>query len=140
RGALLCIRAALPSMRARGGGHIISISSIAAAGAHPGVVPYSAAKAALEQLSLGLAAELAVERVAVVVLKPPGTVATSGLRVLLGEQAVAGADPPEYMAEAAVLLASQPPDACSGRVFTDEQALEAFGRHDLVDRMRSAGG
>lgn len=132
---LRCIRAVLPAMRDAGGGHIINVSSVAATGSYPGVVPYGTTKAALERLSLGLAAELREDRIAVTVLKPRGTVATPGVLVLRGGQLPPDADPPDFMAEAAVLLAAQPPETCSGHSYTEEEALRAFGREDLARRM-----
>lgn len=55
--AELC-RQVLPGMIARGRGHVLNISSLAAAGVLPGLVPYSATKAALSHLTAGLRAEL----------------------------------------------------------------------------------
>jgi 3-oxoacyl-[acyl-carrier protein] reductase len=55
RGALDCAEAALPGMIARGGGHIIFISSYSAIHAPSGQAAYATAKAAL----LGLTADLA---------------------------------------------------------------------------------
>jgi short-subunit dehydrogenase len=51
--AQLC-RQAIPRMLARGGGHIVNVSSIAAAGPVPGIVAYAATKAGLSSLTDGL--------------------------------------------------------------------------------------
>lgn len=60
----------LPSMRARGDGVILNITSDAGANAYPGWGGYGASKAALEHASRVLAAELADSGVRVVVVDP----------------------------------------------------------------------
>ena len=55
--AELC-RQVIPGMLRRGSGHIVNISSVAGAAAFPGLVTYSASKAALSQFTAGLRADL----------------------------------------------------------------------------------
>jgi short-subunit dehydrogenase len=55
--AELC-RQAIPRMLRRGGGHLVNVSSLAGVGAFPGLVSYSASKAALTHLTAGLRADL----------------------------------------------------------------------------------
>jgi uncharacterized protein len=55
--AELC-RQAIPRMLRRGGGHIVNVSSLAGIGVYPGLVTYSAAKAALSHFTAGLRADL----------------------------------------------------------------------------------
>jgi NAD(P)-dependent dehydrogenase (short-subunit alcohol dehydrogenase family) len=52
------IKSALPYLRAQGHGHIINITSVAGRAPGVGTAMYSAAKAALEGMSAGLAAEV----------------------------------------------------------------------------------
>jgi uncharacterized protein len=54
--AELC-RQAIPGMLRRGGGHIVNVSSLAGIGVYPGLVTYSAAKAALSHFTAGLRAD-----------------------------------------------------------------------------------
>jgi short-subunit dehydrogenase len=54
--AELC-RQAIPRMLLRGGGHIVNVSSLAGIGVYPGLVTYSAAKAALSHFTAGLRAD-----------------------------------------------------------------------------------
>ncbi len=54
--AALC-RQAIPRMLERGGGHIVNISSIADCAIIPGIVTYSASKAALSHFTAGLRAD-----------------------------------------------------------------------------------
>ena len=58
-GPLAIIRAALPLLRAQGGGHILNLSSMAGIAPAPGSGIYSATKAALSAASLSLAQEVA---------------------------------------------------------------------------------
>jgi uncharacterized protein len=55
--AELC-RQVIPRMLERGGGHIVNVSSIADSGVIPGLVVYSASKAALSHFTAGLRADL----------------------------------------------------------------------------------
>ena len=64
------IRAVLPSMRQRGRGRIVNVSSIGAIVAIPHLVPYSASKFALRGLSEGLRAELAQDGIVVTTVCP----------------------------------------------------------------------
>ena len=69
-GALNCIQAALPAMRAQGGGHIVNISSVAAPIAIPFQAFYSAAKAAVNSMTLSLRNEVRPFGVQVCALQP----------------------------------------------------------------------
>ncbi len=60
-GPLQMIHAVLPGMRARGGGHIVNISSVAGRHAFPAAAVYSASKAAVDTIGAGLRAELAAD-------------------------------------------------------------------------------
>jgi short-subunit dehydrogenase len=55
---VLLSRAVIPAMVARGRGHIMNVSSLAATNMLPGVVPYSTSKAGLSHFTAGLRAEL----------------------------------------------------------------------------------
>lgn len=87
------IRHALPLVQQHGGGTIVNISSDAAVNAYPGWGGYGASKAALEQLSRILAAELEGSGVSVIVADP-GDMATDLHRAAVPEADVAAlADP-----------------------------------------------
>lgn len=79
RGALLCTRAAIPAMRARGGGSIVLVSSVQAYVTLPGCVPYAAAKAGLVAAARALAPEVGREGIRVNAVAP-GTIDTPMLR------------------------------------------------------------
>lgn len=69
-GPLYTTLAALPHLRAQGGGRIVNIASIGGKIAVPHLTPYSASKFALVGLSNGLQAELARERIYVTTVCP----------------------------------------------------------------------
>lgn len=72
-GAYSAVQAVLPSMRSRGFGRIVSISSGVAADGFPGTAPYGAAKAALHGLTKTLSKELAPAGILVNVIMPSAT-------------------------------------------------------------------
>jgi NAD(P)-dependent dehydrogenase (short-subunit alcohol dehydrogenase family) len=129
----------LGDMIERKSGSIVNISSSAAVG--PGRGPYAdsrwrvggtcygAEKAALERFSQGLAAEVYQYGVSVTCVSPSQVVPTAGT---VHHHLVTGLDdprgePPEYMAKAALLLATEPIDKVSGRVTYSQQILSEFG-------------
>ena len=65
RGAWLCAKAALPLMRERGGGAIVSVSSLGASRVMPDYFLVGVSKAALEAVTRYLAVELAAHNVVV---------------------------------------------------------------------------
>jgi citronellol/citronellal dehydrogenase len=132
----------LPDMIRLRRGAIVNISSGSAIG--PGRAPlkdaqpvnggtmYGAAKAALERFTQGLAQEVAPHNVAVVALSPSQVVAN---KLVLGT-ADPSAEPPAYMARAALLLATEPAEKVNGGVTYSQQILGEYG---LLDRPTGRG-
>ena len=79
RAALFCAQRAAASMRARGGGRIVSVSSPGSFRVLPEYVVVGASKAALEALTRYLAVELAPHHIVVNAVSP-GIVATDALK------------------------------------------------------------
>jgi len=132
-------KAVLPDMIAQGGGAIVNVSSGAAIG--PGRGPYAdhtvrggtmygATKAALERMTQGLAQEMASHgTISVTAVSPSRVVATPGTihhKLVTGYDDPRG-EPPSMMAQAILLLASEPPEKVTGRVTYDQQILKEFG-------------
>jgi NAD(P)-dependent dehydrogenase (short-subunit alcohol dehydrogenase family) len=74
-GALRCIQAVVPGMRARKSGLIVNVTSVAGRLASPAQSSYCASKFALEALSESLAAEVKADGIRVAIVEP-GVVAT----------------------------------------------------------------
>jgi NAD(P)-dependent dehydrogenase (short-subunit alcohol dehydrogenase family) len=72
-GAFEAAKAVVPAMRARGGGSIVNVSSVAAQRMGAGSAPYSASKAALNTLTQGLAVDLGPEGIRVNSVSPGQT-------------------------------------------------------------------
>lgn len=136
-GPFYCARAVLPHMIERKSGNIINISSVAArGGSHYGVT-----KRALESFTAGLAREQQRNGVAVNALKPVGGIDTPGLRFgrapgqVGGSNVGSGLPTPDSYVEAAVLLALQTTETCTGEVFNDAEAVERFADDDTKKRL-----
>jgi NAD(P)-dependent dehydrogenase (short-subunit alcohol dehydrogenase family) len=69
-GAIRCIQAVVPQMRARRSGYIINVTSVAGRLSNPPLTAYCASKWALEALSEGLAIEMKPFNVRVAVVEP----------------------------------------------------------------------
>jgi 3-oxoacyl-[acyl-carrier protein] reductase len=86
-GTFLVCRAALPVLRASGGGSIVNVASIAALLARPHLAAYAAAKGGIIAFSRQLALDAAPDRVRVNVLAP-GSIRTPLLAGVYGEDEV----------------------------------------------------
>jgi NAD(P)-dependent dehydrogenase (short-subunit alcohol dehydrogenase family) len=104
-GALHLTRACLPSMRARGGGRVVMIGSMATRDPKPGEGSYAAAKAALLMATRTLAAELGREGIRVNAVNP-GYIAGEPIQKAFARRAQArGIRPAEVEAEIAAQTA-----------------------------------
>ena len=145
-GPFMLSKMALPHMIKAGGGAIVNISSGAAIG--PGRGPYDntgtggtmygATKAALERFTQGLAQEVSDKNIAVTCFSPSQVVATPGTvyhKLVTGPDDPRG-EPADYMAQAALLLATEPAEKVNGRVTYDQQILAEYG---LLDDAKGRG-
>jgi len=134
---MLSQKVLLPMMN-RKSGAIINVSSGAAIG--PGRAPYGstlfigntvygATKAAVERFTQGLAAEMFPYGITVACAAPSNLVASSGARYhhVVKQDSDPGGEPPEMMAKAILLLASEPCEKVSGRVVYSQQILKEYG-------------
>nr|WP_281366604.1 SDR family oxidoreductase [Nocardioides thalensis] len=100
--AVRASRAVIPSMVARGGGSIVNVSSINAKLPDPAIAHYSAAKAALSNLTKSTAIELAPHRVRVNAISPgpirtPFWTSANGFAAIVAD--AAGTTPQEVIDE-----------------------------------------
>lgn len=116
-------RAVLPGMIERKSGSIINISSAAADRemGHYGVI-----KRGLEAMTVSFAEEQRANGIAVNALKPVGAIETPGMNFggPLSEERRAGLPTADSYVEAAILLALQTPETCTGGIFNDQDALK----------------
>ena len=138
-GPFMMSRLVLQDMIARRSGAIVNISSGAAIGPGRGPYPatnphrggccYGAEKAALERFTQGLADEVFEYGISVTCVSPSLVVATPGT---VHHKLVRGmddprAEPTDYMARAALVLATEPVNKISGRVTYSQQILKEYG-------------
>jgi len=130
----------LGDMIPRRTGAIVNISSGAAIG--PGRGPYQdpavaarggtcygAEKAALERFTQGLASEVYQHGISVTCVSPSQVVPTPGTvyHRLVSSMEDPRGEPPILMAQAALVLATEPLERISGRVTYSQQVLKEFG-------------
>lgn len=128
----------LQDMLPRKQGAIVNISSGAAIGPGRGPYPenigrggtlYGAEKAALERFTQGLASEVYHDGVSVTCVSPSQVVPTPGTvfhHLVTGMDDPRG-EPPLLMAQAALLLATEPKEKVAGRVTYSQEILLEFG-------------
>ena len=132
-------QAVLPHMRAAKRGTIVNLSSASsvlpapppAAGVPSTMSVYGASKAALERLTVGLAAEVYADGISVTTLAPVAAVSTPGAEALVGKFLAEHpelVEPVEWLAEAVVVLATSDPKAHTGRVLYSGPFLDEVGR------------
>lgn len=152
RGLMLCVRHALPRMRAAGGGAIVAVSSVHADQASPGDAPYAATKGGIDAFVRSTALDVAPDiRVNAI---HPGWIMTSLTEGLFEElapegrdadaakRAIASAQPmrrlgrPEDVGMAAAYLLSDDAAFVTGTTLTVDGGLTARLERWTPDRVK----
>jgi citronellol/citronellal dehydrogenase len=122
-GVFLVTKAVIPHVRARGGGSLIAITTTGVTMTDHGANAYWVSKAGAERLYLGLAADLKPDNIAVNCLSPSRVVLTEGWQAGGGGMEIPPemVEPPEAMADAAVLLAQQDASGITGTIQRSEE-------------------
>jgi len=110
RAPLIATQAVVPSMRARGGGAIVNVSSVAALNYIPGLMAYGMAKAALEHFTVSAAHQLAADDIAVNTFRIDIPVASEGFVFNMPDADTSDWEPSEVAAEGVVWMIEQPPE------------------------------
>jgi len=137
-GPFHCSRAVLPAMTEQKSGNIINISSVAA---DRMTSHYGATKVAIEALTLGMAKDVEADGIAINALKPVGAIDTPGVRLgrapgqIGGDTPANPMPPPDSYVEAAVLVAMQTVETCTGGIFNDVEAVERFADAETKKRL-----
>ena len=122
-GVFLVTKAVIPHVKARGGGSLIAITTTGVGMVEHGSNAYWVSKAGAERLYLGLAADLKADNIAVNCLSPSRVVLTEGWQAGGGGMEIPPemVEPPEAMANAAVLLAQQDASGITGTIQRSEE-------------------
>ena len=140
-GTFLVCKAAVPALRAQGGGSIVNVSSIAAHVGRMNLVAYTAAKGAILSMSRQLALELAGDRIRVNVVAP-GVVRTGlteaayvergggdfdkGAAQVVADTPQKRVAAPEEIAAPICFLLSDEASFCTGSVITPDGGMTAI--------------
>ncbi len=120
-GVFLVTKAVIPHVKSRGGGSLIAITTTGVTMLDRGANAYWVSKAAVERLYLGLAADLRSDNIAVNCLSPSRVVLTEGWAATGGREIPAHMiEPPEIIAHAATLLATQDATGITGTIQRSE--------------------
>ena len=129
RAPLIAAHAAVPHMKEQGEGAILNVSSAAALDYIPGLMVYGMSKIALEHLTVSLAAQLAVERIAVNTFRIDLPVASEGFVANTPGFDHSGWEPTDVPAEGIVWMLRQPASYTGNNVsmagLRDEQGIMA---------------
>ncbi len=134
RGTYLCCKAALPLLRKSANPHILTLSpplDMNPKWFSPNLA-YTMAKYGMSLVTLGLARDLARDKVAVNSLWPETAIATAAVGNLLGgDELIRRSRKPDIVADAAHAILTRPAASCSGNFFVDVRVLMEEGVIDF---------
>ena len=133
RALFVCAKAALPLLRRAGGGHIISLSpplNLNVKWLIP-YAPYTLSKYGMTLLALGLAGELAKDKVSVTTLWPRTTIATAAIEFAVSAKLLPRCRTVDIMADAALEILQTTDGSLNGHNLLDEDFLRSRGVTDF---------
>ena len=134
RGTFLCSKLAIPHLKKSANAHILNLSPPLNLdpkwfGPH---VAYTMAKYGMSMCTLGMAAELRSDGIAVNSLWPETAIATAAVKNLLGgDKLMRASRKPEIVADAAYIIFNSDSRQCSGNFFIDTEVLANAGVTDF---------
>jgi citronellol/citronellal dehydrogenase len=134
RGTFVCSKVTIPHLTKAENPHILNLAPPLDMQARwfKNHVAYTMAKFGMSMCTLGMAAELRPQGIAVNSLWPLTTIDTAAVRNLLGGERVAMASRrPDILADAAIVILHRPSRECTGNFFIDEDVLRAEGVTDF---------
>lgn len=129
RAAFACSRACLPHLLRSDHAHILNMSPPVKMESRwfKDHAVYTVSKYGMTMLTIGMAAELAEQRVAVNSLWPRTTIATAAIQVHFPEEIYRSSRKPEIMADAAHAILCKDPAKVTGQTVLDEDVLREEG-------------
>jgi citronellol/citronellal dehydrogenase len=134
RGAFLLSKLSIPHLRQSSSAHILTLSPpITLDARHFARIgtAYTISKFAMTLVTIGLAAELSSDAIAVNSLWPRTTIDTAAVRNLLGYELAAKSRGATIVSDAAHIILTAPFDAGTGRCYIDDEVLDAAGVSDF---------
>lgn len=134
RGTFVCSKATIPYLAKSANPHILNLAPPLDMKARwfANHVAYTMAKFGMSMCTLGMAAELKPQRIAVNSLWPLTTIDTAAVRNVLGGDAMAKVSrKAEIVADAAAEILNRPSSECTGNFFIDEEVLRDAGVTDF---------
>jgi len=134
RGTFLASQHCLPHLLKARNPHILNLAPPLNMSPHwfAGHVAYTMSKYGMSMCVLGMAEEFKQQGVAVNALWPQTAIATAAVKNLLGgDEAISRSRRPQIVADAAHAILVRTSTSCTGRFFTDEQALAETGVTDF---------
>ena len=134
RGAFLLSKLCIPHLRESPNAHVLTLSPPLDldpkwfAGIGTG---YTISKFSMSLVTIGLAAELKADGIAVNSLWPRTTIDTAAVRNILGTELVSRSRTPQIVADAAMAILTRPASTATGRCFIDDEVLVENGTDDL---------
>ena len=133
RGTYACAQACIPHLAKAANPHILNLAPPLNMDAKwfAGHLAYTMAKYGMSMCTLGLAAELRQEGIAVNSLWPRTAIDTAALRMLGGGVGPENCRTPAIVADAAHAILCRDSRACTGNFFIDDEVLAEEGVRDL---------